>query len=106
MNSRLQEFAKNSASTLQDLISQADKSIGDSKSEDDDLSSAKLQEKLAGLKKSLESRRERHVLNEETQKSRDEVVSCLKKFQNKPMKCIEQVEAFKAEVKKYEQSVL
>lgn len=118
VNSRLQELAKSSAKTLKDLFenpekSQDTKEQGSSASssskdgqEKDTLSSAGLQEQLSKLKETLESQGERRVLSDDLQKARGNVAACLKEFNNKPMKCYDQVEAFKAEVKKYEQSLL
>ena len=101
VNARLQELAKSSSSTLKDLLEKSEP-----EEDNNTLSSSGLQAQLQQLKESLESRPERHVLNDDLKKSRSDIVACLKEFSNKPMKCVEQVEAFKAEVQKYEKSIL
>lgn len=65
--------------------------------------SAELQEKLTKLKGLLESRKERGVYDEETLKVRDAVVQCLKGNEGQPLKCIDEVDAFKAKIRALEQ---
>lgn len=63
-----------------------------------------IKQKLDEIKKKLESRPARGELDKETGEARNAVIECLKGNQDKPLKCWQEVEAFKSRVKAVEDS--
>lgn len=66
--------------------------------------SAALGKEVDALRKQLESRKQVRELPESVEKARSEVVRCLRENDRRPLDCWQEVETFKAEVKKLEKT--
>lgn len=96
----MKEIEKQSSLALKDAIAklpQPEVSDNDSGSHAKD-----VEKKLNEIKEKLQSRPKRGQLDEETTNARNKVVECLKANDGKPLKCWDEVEAFKARVKAVE----
>lgn len=63
-----------------------------------------LGKEVDALRKQLESRKQVRELPESVEKARSEVVRCLRENDRRPLDCWQEVETFKAEVKKLEKT--
>ncbi|CDO53728.1 hypothetical protein DV451_001455 [Geotrichum candidum] len=98
---KLKEIEKQSSLALKDAFTklpQPDANDNESHAKD-------VKQKLDEIKEKLQSRPKRGQLDEETTNARNKVVECLKANDGKPLKCWDEVEAFKARVKAVEDAV-
>lgn len=56
------------------------------------------------LRRRLEERKQVRELPESTEKARSEVIRCLRENDRRPLDCWQEVESFKAEVKRLEKT--
>ncbi len=97
----MKEIEKQSSLALKDAFTklpQPDANDNESHAKD-------VKQKLDEIKEKLQSRPKRGQLDEETTNARNKVVECLKANDGKPLKCWDEVEAFKARVKAVEDAV-
>lgn len=73
-----------------------------------DLGRESVQREIERLKKNLSARRTREdvVKDEELQKARSKVLSCLRTNDRRPLNCWEEVEAFRRELARLEKGFL
>ncbi|KAH8811399.1 putative altered inheritance of mitochondria protein 13, mitochondrial [Xylogone sp. PMI_703] len=68
------------------------------------LSRESVQNELQEMKKKLESRKQIHEVSEEVERAKSEVVRCLRDHDRRPLDCWQEVERFKIEVRRLEES--
>lgn len=87
-----------------EMYNKAFDSISGPDADDKREGSDELREKLTKLKDVLGSRKEKGNYDKQTLKARDAVVSCLKDNEGQPLKCQDEVDAFKARIRHLEQN--
>lgn len=72
--------------------------------EDGSLSQKTVNKEIEAMRKKLEERKQVRPLPEAVEGARNEVIRCLREHDRRPLDCWQEVESFKAEVKKLEKS--
>ncbi|KAJ3467086.1 hypothetical protein MRS44_004650 [Fusarium solani] len=72
--------------------------------EDGSLSQHTVSKEIEAMRKRLEERKQVRPLPEAVEGARNEVIRCLREHDRRPLDCWQEVENFKAEVKKLEKS--
>lgn len=99
----LKKLQKKESETLQkahEKIAASVKGEGDK----DGLTSFSLSKEIDELRHKLEERKQVRDLPEDVKTARSQVIQCLRENDRRPLDCWQEVEKFKAEVKKLEQS--
>lgn len=99
---KLQQKESEALSLAHDKIAEAAAAIkGDDKSNKGH-SNTSVNKEIESLRHKLEERRQVRQLPESVEDSRNNVIRCLRENDRRPLNCWEEVENFKAEVKKLE----
>ncbi|EWG39351.1 hypothetical protein FVEG_02201 [Fusarium verticillioides 7600] len=72
--------------------------------DDNSTSQYTVSKEIEAMRKKLESRKQVRPLPESVEGARNEVIRCLREHDRRPLDCWQEVESFKAEVKKLEKS--
>lgn len=101
----MKKIEKQSSEALKEAISKLPTTTANNSTTDDEankLHATSVKQKLEEIKEKLNSRPKRGELDAETNKAREAVIACLNGNSDKPLKCWQEVEAFKARVKAVE----
>ncbi|CAN6632106.1 MICOS complex subunit Mic19p [Trichomonascus vanleenenianus] len=97
---RVQEELRKKQAEATAALKEAVTSLKEGPSEDKENSNT-LREKLVALKEQLDARPKPREHSKELIQAREELVKCFKDNKGKPLKCLDEVEAFKSQVQKY-----
>ncbi|OAA76915.1 DUF1690 domain-containing protein [Akanthomyces lecanii RCEF 1005] len=103
---KLQKREAEALAAAHEKIASASKSgSSDSKKDgDNDTTRFTVGKEVDALRKKLEERKQIRALPEDVEKSRNKVIKCLRTNDRRPLDCWQEVDDFKAEVKKLEKS--